>query len=43
MPLQLQEFCLNCGGLLTVILGMLGTLQQNAAVGSRQIQMVGIG
>jgi len=36
MPLQFQEFSLNCGGLLTVGLGMLDTLQQNTAVGSRQ-------
>jgi len=41
MPLQLQEFCLNCGGLLTVGLGMLGNLQQKSVVGSRQTRMVG--
>jgi len=43
MPLQLQELRLNCGGLLTVGLGMLGTLQQNTTVGTRQTQMVGTG
>jgi len=43
MPLYLQEFCLNCGALRTVGLGMLGTLQQDTAVGSGQTQMVGTG